>query len=556
LPVKETLAVLMPLRRPGLFMSLPAWSYRLLAAALILGAAALHLVYLAYNCPLDLAPDEAHYWDWSRHLDWSYYSKGPLIAYLIRAGVEVAGAWSMQHTGNLMFAVRLPAVVCGSLMLVALYVLAVQVYGSARLGLGIVGVALSLPLIAAGASLMTIDAPYTCCWAWALVLAYRAVFRGSNWAWPLTGLLIGVGILAKYTMGLFLPSLGLFLLFTPEHRRLLLRPGFWIMAAVAGLGCLPILVWNAQHEWVTFRHLLGLSGFAEAKEEAHLHWLGPLYYLGGQCALLLGFWFAVWLIAIIVRNPLSERDAGSRYLWWLSAPMFLLFAAFSFKTGGGELNWPVTAYLSGLVLGAAWLGRQLDTPRIWYRRLTQINLALACTGGLLLVLFMHKSDWTFPILAKLAGPARPGDAAPLRRVDPTCRLRGWRTLAEEVDRLRAELRRQGIEPILAGSIWNLPGELGVYCEGQPQAVCVGWAVGDRHSQYDLWLNPFDNPDDFKGRTFIIVGPLSPSIYQAFEEVLPGRDVRHYESGELMSTWSVSVCRGFRCFPPLPGRRNF
>ncbi|NBU73007.1 MAG: hypothetical protein EBS53_16470, partial [Bacteroidetes bacterium] len=41
------------------------------------------LAYLAWLCPYNLAQDEAHYWDWSRHLDWSYYSKGPLVAWLI-----------------------------------------------------------------------------------------------------------------------------------------------------------------------------------------------------------------------------------------------------------------------------------------------------------------------------------------------------------------------------------------------------------------------------------------------------------------------------------------
>ena len=91
-----------------------------MACLLILGSAALHTVYLACNCPLDLAPDEAHYWDWSRHLDWSYYSKGPLVAWLIRGSCELAGAWSERATGSLTFAVRLPAVVCGSLLLASL----------------------------------------------------------------------------------------------------------------------------------------------------------------------------------------------------------------------------------------------------------------------------------------------------------------------------------------------------------------------------------------------------------------------------------------------------
>ena len=65
---------------------------RLLAVALIVGSALLRLLYLACNCPLDLSPDEAHYWDWSRHLDWSYYSKGPGVAWLIRLSCEKAPA--------------------------------------------------------------------------------------------------------------------------------------------------------------------------------------------------------------------------------------------------------------------------------------------------------------------------------------------------------------------------------------------------------------------------------------------------------------------------------
>src|SRR5262245_5679595 len=179
------------------------WRWRLLAALLILGAAALHIVYLISDCPLDLVPDEAHYWDWSRHLDWSYYSKGPLVAWLIRASCELAGPWSEHLIGSQMLAVRLPAVICGALLLTSLYVLTVRVYGRERWAIAVVALALTLPLIAAGSSLMTIDAPYTCAWGWALVFAHRAIFRPNRWAWPLAGLVLGIGILAKYTMILF-----------------------------------------------------------------------------------------------------------------------------------------------------------------------------------------------------------------------------------------------------------------------------------------------------------------------------------------------------------------
>src|SRR5580693_9207272 len=121
------------------------WLWRGLMIVMVVGLAAIRIVYLASSCPLDLAPDEAHYWDWSRHLDWSYYSKGPLVAWLIRGGCELAGRWSEQQTGNLALAVRIPAVFCGSLLLLSLYVLTVQVRGREQLGVAVVGIALTLP---------------------------------------------------------------------------------------------------------------------------------------------------------------------------------------------------------------------------------------------------------------------------------------------------------------------------------------------------------------------------------------------------------------------------
>src|SRR6266542_3237328 len=135
--------------------------YRCAALAMIAIAASLRLLYLANFCPLDLSPDEAYYWDWSRHLDWSYHSKGPLVAWLIRLSCELFG--------DTMFSVRVPAVVCGSLLLAGLYVLTLQVYRSDKLAFAVVALALTVPIVAAGSLLMTIDAPFACAWMWALV---------------------------------------------------------------------------------------------------------------------------------------------------------------------------------------------------------------------------------------------------------------------------------------------------------------------------------------------------------------------------------------------------
>src|SRR5215467_8808977 len=108
------------------------WPWRLLAVVLILAAGGLRVYYLASDCRLELAPDEAHYWDWSRHLDWSYYSKGPLVAWLIRASWELFGGISDRLVGSPMLAIRLPALLCQSATFVAVYQLSKRITGSPR----------------------------------------------------------------------------------------------------------------------------------------------------------------------------------------------------------------------------------------------------------------------------------------------------------------------------------------------------------------------------------------------------------------------------------------
>src|SRR5438067_13939778 len=116
-------------------MPTPTPRIPLAAAGLIALSAGLNLAYLAWDCPLDLAPDEAHYWHWSRNPDWSYYSKGPLVAWLIRGSCELFGDLSVRLVGTEMLAVRLPAVASHAVLLAGLYVLAAGALRSPRAGL-------------------------------------------------------------------------------------------------------------------------------------------------------------------------------------------------------------------------------------------------------------------------------------------------------------------------------------------------------------------------------------------------------------------------------------
>src|SRR5436189_6292460 len=103
-------------------LAAPPWVRRLgfvwLAVGLVVLGAVLNTFFLWHNCPFDLTEDEAHYWEWSRHLDYGYYSKPPGIAWVIAAAIRVGGALGLTGDGSgaaPMPVIRMPAVLFGVL---------------------------------------------------------------------------------------------------------------------------------------------------------------------------------------------------------------------------------------------------------------------------------------------------------------------------------------------------------------------------------------------------------------------------------------------------------
>jgi 4-amino-4-deoxy-L-arabinose transferase-like glycosyltransferase len=590
---------------------------RRLALGLILASVAFHLAYLAFACPLDLSPDEAHYWQWSRHLAWSYYSKGPLVAWLIRASCELFGPLSESLVGSPMLAVRLPAVACHAALLAGWYVLTVSTLKSHRAALAVVALALTFPAVVAGAVLMTIDPPFLACWCWAavgvwkgleasqtakLARAFRVIptpqpppcregvnageasltsetaqdatppftpsLQGGGWGvgspradqetdgttssslrwWVFAGVCAALGVLAKYPMVL-LPACMFFYLWF-RQRDELKRPGFWLFAAGSVVGLAPILAWNAANDWVSFRHV---GTQAAGHGGSGVRWLGPLAFAGGQAALLLGVWFVVWGSAAFAyrRTP----DPALSFLWWAAVPVWGVFAGASLMASG-QINWPAAAYSTGLVLMVNWVRERLNGPhRKAVARLVGVGVAV----GLALSTLAHFPGLMRPALAAAAGPPSDKQPTPIRRFDPTARLRGWSTLAGEVDRIRDRVRAEtGAEPLVAGTVWNVPGALGVYCKGHPETYSFGTAMTDRHSQYDIWRpNPVADAQAFFGRTFVFVGDGLPSDAGIFERIEPPTVVVHREEGVPVSVWWVWVGHGFRGFPEKPaGPRRY
>jgi hypothetical protein len=397
---------------------------------------------------------------------------------------------------------------------------------------------------------MTIDAPFACCWGWALVAAHRAVWDRSQWAWAALGACIAIGILAKYTMILFPMSLAMFCLATRDYRKLLVQRGFWLCLLIGAIGGMPIVLWNATNDWVSLRHVGGQAGVTRSG----INWLGPISYLTGQFAIMLGGCFVVWARAIVALNPMRTTDATLGFLWWLSVPTFIFFGLFSFRTSV-NVNWPVTAYLAGMVLGTAWLlARSSSRSHRW-----TIVMGIVAILSLGLTVLARNTRPAAPLFDRAGEVLRPNAEIPLRHVDPTIRMRGWRALACEVDRIRHEIRKSGSEPVVAAMRWTMASELAFYCVDRPPTHAIGSAFWDRHSQYDHWRpNPLADAQQFLGRDFVFVdnGPLPKELVAAFDEVHPTIHWICREDGRRIASFDITVCRRFRGISASPGSKSY
>ena len=511
-----------------------------------------HLQYLRYDCPIDLSGDEAHYWEWSRRLDLSYYSKGPLVAYLIRASCAVFG--------DVMWAVRLPALVLGVGTSLVTYALTKRLFGSDRLALGAVLLNHIVPMFIAGSVLMTIDPPFFFCWALATYLLARVLFdddRRRRWLWVAIGVVVGAGFLAKYAMLLWLP-IALLVLWVDGRRgrgELAKWEGWATALVVALLFTIPIIAWNARHDWVSFRHVGKQTGASASAEGSLL--LAPLRiveFLAGQAAIV-GPPLVVMIVAAAFyafrrrrEDPDGPDSRRMSFLLWVGLP-FLVLATLTNLRAKAQLNWPAPAYFTLMVLVAYYLSTRLRDRTSW--RPWRAWFYPAVAFGLLMMPVAHNFEVVYPLISWADRTiTRPlfGTGLAIRQLDPTVKLRGWEELGAHVS---GQVERLGPGTFILAEDYQAASELAFYVPGQPRTYYMGsylWNEPKRQSQFDVWpdrsLDPAQNPA-LVGRNAVYVGWFKPDLWDAFEAVdeLPLLDIER--RGVKIRSFRVYRCYNFR-----------
>ena len=390
------------------------------------------LVRLATAAAMGLGMDESYSTAISRDLHLSYFDHPPLHQWIAHLGGEAFGygRWT-----------RLPfiALFAGSTWL--MFRLAARLFGDQAGVWAALALNLSAFFTLAAGQWVLPDGPLLFCELAAAVTLARILFPAPGegerpWLlWPLAGLWLGLAALSKYQAAPVALGFALFLLTTREGRRRLIHPAAWAGAAVALIVASPVLVWNAQHEWVSF----AFQGGRGAPRKLAL--TGPLESLAGQMALLLP-WVAVplvWAGAGAVRR--GPRDERAWFCLMAAAPTVLLFTLLPVLGNKGLPHWPMPGWLLLFPVLGERLARSVGTGRRWPVRWAWIS------GAVLALLWgVASSD---------AATAWIKDAFPRTKTDPTYEAIDWR-------RLRADLDRRGLlKPgmFVVAAEWNEAGKI-------------------------------------------------------------------------------------------------
>ncbi|XCN75309.1 MAG: glycosyltransferase family 39 protein [Candidatus Electrothrix aestuarii] len=478
-----------------------------------------------------LVPDEAYYWQWSRYLSLGYYDHPPMIAWGIWLATKLFG-----HTE---FAVRLPTILALAFASVYLCLLAARWF-SWRIAFQVALLTQGVLLLIGSALIATPDGMLLLCWSAACFHAARAVEEDTLPQWLLTGMWFGLGLLSKYTMLLFLPSLFLAMLCTAAYRTHLLTYKPWLGLL---LGCLlftPVILWNAENNWVTFRHIL-FQGGGNTSTLLTFSYLPD--FLGTQAALLSPILF-LFILAGWALGWSNKRIPGERisFLVWMSLTTFLVFTLLSLHVRIYG-NWSAPAYLTAFILIAALYspgqsGQSSSRYGLW-----NFGLGLSfCLSTLILILLLYP---ILPLKVSLKLPLLPGttelDLGRLAR-----ETEGWDELGERVDKELLSMRRPE-ETFLFGLRYQFASELAFYMKTQPRTVTINrWS---RPNVYDFWFTDAmllgkDAVGIFEHEPVITVLP------EIFARVDPVKEVKLHRTGpwfgkEVVQTLYLARCYGFK-----------
>jgi len=370
----------------------PVWFSMALATVLTV---TMFRILVVASSPFPLFFDEAQYWIWAQDLAFGYYSKPPVIAWVI------AGTTALCGDGEGCVRVSAPLFHGGTSMLV--FLLARALYNS-RAGFWAAGSFALLPGISLSSMIVSTDVYLLFFWAIALLALLRAEAT-DRWAWwILFGAALGFGFLSKYAMVFFLLGIVVDAVWRHSADPVWKRTKFWSATTLALVLYIPNFMWNWSSGFSSYIHTgenINIGG-------DHLNPLKALEFFSSQFAVFGPVLFTMYLIIVFRRLVLGQDrpllDDTQRRLFAYSLPIVVLITIEAFFTRA-HANWAATAYVAATVLV---VGEFLKINRGGWLK---ASLAIHVFAAILL--------YNFDLIARtLNVPVTP-------LLDPARRMRGW-----------------------------------------------------------------------------------------------------------------------------------
>lgn len=470
-------------------------------AGLLMIATTLRLLVLAHET-YPLYGDEAQYWAWGQTLDWGYFSKPPLVSWLIRATTFLIG--------DREFGVRVLSPILHGVTAYLLYLTGTRLYDR-KIGFWSALVYVLLPAVSVSSLLMTTDVPLLFFWALGLACFAAALDTDSWRAWAGVGIAIGLGMLSKYAMALFVLGAALYVL--TVRRDLLTNRRLWASFALGVVIYLPNAVWNWQHGLATFKHTAANADLGGSL----FHFHAFVEFVGSQFGVFGPVLFAV-LLGVMVR-PLW-RPWIDRTSWFLLAfalpPLVMAFGVALLSRA--HANWAAPAYVSASLLVTVWLER--SRIRHWF-----------LIGSLVLHLVAAAVIYNYGELARLTGIELTS------KNDPFTRLKGGRELGRAISEL---LVQRGLPPVMTEDRMVFA-TLAFYMHPRPLQIEYNWKPypGD---EFEMTTSPKQAGD--ADILFVTTDEHSKAL-EHFDKVEPLATITLPVHRDRMLRYYVFDIRGYR-----------
>lgn len=321
-----------------MFRPLKESDYQRLTIAVILAVLALRLCAL-FLSPLGLHGDEAQYWSWSKDLDWGYFTKPPMIAWVIAATTSLFG--------DAEWAARLSSAPLHALTSYMLFLTGRKLF-DARTGFWAACIYWFMPAVWLSSMIISTDVALLLFFVTALNAWVHLRADGSHWGRALQlGAAIGLGILAKYAMLFFLPALILCVLFDKPTRMALLNAKGILVFALTLFIIMPNILWNMDNNFATLSHT---ADNANLGRSIPFHPLELVSFIVTQFGVFGPLSFTILLIATAFSTTAKLGDRAKWLSLFFLSP--LLIICVQALLSRANANWAVTAYIAGSLLTA------------------------------------------------------------------------------------------------------------------------------------------------------------------------------------------------------------